>query len=85
MILGAAIVFALIAAVVMEFVSSRAGLGYLIQNASTTLETATVFAVVLLLAIAGIAAAAMVRLVRRRLVFWERDRGGQGAPVLEST
>ncbi|MGE0661263.1 MAG: ABC transporter permease [Reyranellaceae bacterium] len=82
--LEVSIVFALIAAVVMEFVSSRAGLGYLIQNASTTLETATVFAVVLLLAIAGIAAAATVRLVRRRLVFWERDRGGQGAPILES-
>jgi len=79
--LEVSIVFALIAAVVMEFVSSRAGLGYLIQDASTTLDTATAFAVLLLLSVAGIAAAALVRMVKRRVVFWERDGQGGAATV----
>lgn len=79
--LEVSIVFALIAAVVMEFVSSRAGLGYLIQNASTTLDTATAFAVLLLLSVAGISASALVRAIKRRVVFWERDGRGGGAVV----
>ncbi len=67
------VVFALIAAVVMEFVNGSAGLGYTIQAAATTLDTASVFAALLLLAFIGIAASALLRAARRRIVFWEGD------------
>ena len=66
------VVFALISAVVMEFVSGSQGLGYTIQAASTTLDTASVFASLLLLAAIGVSSAALVRYARKRVVFWER-------------
>ncbi len=70
------VVFALISAVVMEFVNGSAGLGYTIQAAATTLDTASVFAALLLLAFIGVAASALLRAARRRIVFWEGDARG---------
>jgi NitT/TauT family transport system permease protein len=64
------VVFALISAVVMEFIASPRGLGFLIQDASNTLDTATVFASIFLLAATGIGLSATVRFLKRRIVFW---------------
>lgn len=67
------VVFSLISAVVMEFICGTEGLGYLIQAASTTLDTASVFASLMLLAAIGIGSSALVRLSRRAIVFWEAE------------
>jgi NitT/TauT family transport system permease protein len=78
--LEVSIVFALLAAVVMELVAGERGLGVRIQSASATLDMASVFGAVALLAAIGIAATALLRAVRRKLVFWQRDAG-----VVEAT
>lgn len=74
------VVFALLAAVVMELVAGERGLGVRIQSASATLDMATVFGAVVLLAAIGITASALLRALRRKLVFWQRDAG-----VVEAT
>jgi len=66
------VVLGLIGAVVAEFVSSSEGLGYLINASTTTLDTSTMFAALLSLAVLGISGSQLVRLVQRRLVFWDQ-------------
>ena len=67
------VVFALLAAVVMELVAGERGLGVRIQAASATLDMATVFGAVAVLAAIGITASAALRWLRRKLLFWQRD------------
>lgn len=64
---------ALIGAVVGEFLSSQRGLGYLISSASVNMSVATMFAGVVLLAVIGVCGAQIVRVVQRRVVFWEQQ------------
>jgi NitT/TauT family transport system permease protein len=71
--LEVSVVFALLASVVMELVAGERGLGVRIQTASTTLDMATVFGAVIMLAAIGLTASAALRALRRRLVFWQRD------------
>lgn len=77
--LEVSVVFALLAAVVMELVGGEKGLGVRIQAASATLDMATVFGAVAVLALIGICASAALRRLRRRLVFWQAS--GNGATV----
>lgn len=67
------VVFALLAAVVMELVAGERGLGVRIMAASATLDMATVFGAVISLAIVGLVASALLRAVRRKLLFWQAD------------
>ena len=69
-----AVVMALIGAVVAEFVAARAGLGYLIQASSTTLDTATMFAAVAILSAIGVAGSELLQFLHARIVFWEGVR-----------
>jgi ABC-type nitrate/sulfonate/bicarbonate transport system permease component len=46
-----------------------------IQSASATLDMASVFGAVALLAAIGIVASALLRALRRRIVFWQREPG----------
>jgi NitT/TauT family transport system permease protein len=62
---------ALIGAVVGEFVAAQRGLGYLIASSSVSMSIATMFAGVVILAVMGIAATAIVRWIHARVVFWE--------------
>jgi NitT/TauT family transport system permease protein len=62
---------ALIGAVVGEFVSSQQGLGYLVQSSAANMSVGTMFAGVLLLAALGIGGSQLVRVIHRRVVFWE--------------
>ena len=78
--LEVSVVFALLAAVVMELVAGERGLGVRIQTASATLDMATVFGAIALLAAIGITASTALRALRRKLVFWQRDPG-----VVEAT
>lgn len=73
------IVLGLIGAVVAEFVSSSRGLGYLINNATTTLDTSTMFASLISLAVIGILGSQLIKFLQRKLVFWERDNNTQVA------
>jgi NitT/TauT family transport system permease protein len=68
-----AIVLSLIGAVVAEFISSTQGLGYLINAAAVGLETNVMFAALISLAGLGIAGSSVVRLLHRRLVFWDKS------------
>ncbi|WP_144633978.1 ABC transporter permease [Bordetella genomosp. 13] len=65
---------ALIGTVVGELVSSEAGLGYLIGSSAVNMNVSTMFAAVVLLAVIGIIGTETVRLVHRKVVFWEAER-----------
>jgi NitT/TauT family transport system permease protein len=67
-----AAVFAVIGAVVGEFVGAQAGLGYLITTLNFNLDVPGVFAVLIVLSLLGIILHDIVRRIGRRLVFWIR-------------
>ena len=65
--------FAVVGAVVGEYLGSAAGLGYLIQQAEGVFDVAGVFAGMFILAAFVIAIDAMVTLAERRLLVWRPD------------
>jgi NitT/TauT family transport system permease protein len=65
--------FAVVGAVVGEYLGSAAGLGYLIQQAEGVFDVAGVFAGMFILAAFVIAIDAVVTLVERRLLVWRPD------------
>lgn len=69
--LEVAVAFALIGCVVTEFVGSARGMGFLIQDSSNTFDLALTFAAVLVLGLVGVVGNTLVRLARRKLLFWE--------------
>ena len=71
--------FAIIGAVVGEYLGSAAGLGYLIQQAEGTLDTTGVFAGMIILAVFVLLIDWGVTLVEDRLIVWRPPgAGGQG-------
>lgn len=68
------VVFALMSAVVMEFVAGSSGLGYLIALASSTLNSELAFASLILLAIIGVVSTRLVRAAGSKTVFWHQAR-----------
>lgn len=69
--LQVSVVLALIGALVGEFVGSDAGLGNLIQASQASLDTAGMFAVLIILSAIGIVFTSLVRLAHRKVVFWD--------------
>jgi NitT/TauT family transport system permease protein len=65
-----AVTFSVIGAIVGEFSGAQAGLGYIIQFASTQLETPLVFAALVEVSVLGIAFYYLVELAERLLVPW---------------
>lgn len=65
-----AITFSVIGAIVGEFAGASAGLGYMIQLASTQLETGLVFAALLVVSLIGLAFYYVVEIAERLLVPW---------------
>ena len=61
-----------VGAVVGEWVSADAGLGYLIIRANNTLATEIVFGSIILLSLAGIALFLAVALIERLALPWRR-------------
>jgi NitT/TauT family transport system permease protein len=57
----------------MEFIGSTRGMGFLIQDASSTYDLPLSFAAIVTLGGIGLLANAGVRVLRRRLLFWEAD------------
>ncbi|MCX7160816.1 MAG: ABC transporter permease [Proteobacteria bacterium] len=66
-------------AVVAEFVSSTKGLGYLISAAAVNLETNTMFAALISLAVLGVAGSLSIRFLHSRIVFWDKGSASQTA------
>src|SRR6202171_1147164 len=68
--------FAVVGAVVGEYLGSAAGLGYLIQQAEGVFDIAGVFAGMFVLSVFVILIDMMVTAVERRLLVWRRAAGG---------
>jgi putative hydroxymethylpyrimidine transport system permease protein len=65
--------YAAVGAVFGEWAGSSSGLGFVILQAQPSLETARIFAAVLVLSLIALALYAMVSLAERLLVPWEHD------------
>jgi len=70
--LNTAIVLAVIAAIVGEFVGARAGIGYLILQANFALDLPAVFSLLTLLGTLGVLLSLGMREIERRVCFWNR-------------
>jgi NitT/TauT family transport system permease protein len=73
------LIFSLIGAIVAEFVGAKAGLGTYILNLQFTMDTAGVFAGLLVLSATGVVLHGILRAVGRRVVFWTRVEARMGA------
>ena len=69
-----AMIFALIGAIVAEFVGAQAGLGMLIQSMNFTMDVAGQFSVLLLLSLIGLSLNWIVAAVRQRVLFWDASQ-----------
>jgi NitT/TauT family transport system permease protein len=72
--LNTAIVLAVIAAIVGEFVGARAGIGYLILQANFALDLPAVFALLTMLGALGVLLSLGMRAIEWRVCFWNRRR-----------
>lgn len=70
--LRVALPIAMIIVVITEMVASADGLGYLVIYSMASFETARMLAVVVVIALLGIALDRLLVAVRNRLVFWEK-------------
>jgi NitT/TauT family transport system permease protein len=77
-----ALTFALIGAVVAEFIGAENGLGMLVQSMNFSMDVAGSFSVLVVLAVVGLALNQLVVLLRKRLIYWER-RPDAAAPEPE--
>jgi NitT/TauT family transport system permease protein len=77
-----AMIFALIGAIVAEFVGAQSGLGMLMQSMNFTMDVAGQFSVLLILSVLGLVLNTLVSEVRRRVLFWDPSQKlGAGAPA----
>jgi NitT/TauT family transport system permease protein len=77
-----AMIFALIGAIVAEFVGAQSGLGMLMQSMNFTMDVAGQFSVLLILSVLGLLLNSLVTEVRRRVLFWDPSQKlGASAPV----
>jgi NitT/TauT family transport system permease protein len=66
-----AMIFALIGAIVAEFVGAQAGLGMLIQSMNFNLDVAGQFSVLLILSVLGLVLNSIIVGARKRVLFWD--------------
>jgi NitT/TauT family transport system permease protein len=76
-----AMIFALIGAIVAEFVGAQAGLGMLIQSMNFTMDVAGQFSVLLILSMLGLLLNSIVTLARRRILFWDMPQSSETQTV----
>ncbi len=69
--LDVAMIFALIGAIVGEFVGAQSGLGMLIQSMNFTMDVSGQFSILLILSVIGLVLNRCLLLVRRRVLFWD--------------
>src|SRR6218665_241549 len=68
--LDIAIVLAVIGAIVGEFVGSQSGLGYLLLQKNFAMDSASVFAILIILSLIGLVFHKFIQLVGRTVTFW---------------
>ncbi len=73
------IVFAILGAVVGEFIGAKEGLGYLLLQTNYNFDIAGMFAVLVVLSVMGLLAHFVIRLLQRRLAFWAEETKVIGA------
>ncbi|MEJ0015274.1 MAG: ABC transporter permease [Acetobacteraceae bacterium] len=66
-----AMIFALIGAIVGEFVGATSGLGMLIQSMNFTMDVAGQFSILLILSVIGLGLNFGITMIRRRVLFWD--------------
>ncbi len=71
--LDSAAVLSVLGAIVAEFVGAQAGLGYMIQAFNTQLDTASMFAVLVILSAIGLCLHFLITGIGRRVAFWSND------------
>ena len=74
-----AMIFALIGAIVAEFVGSERGLGMLIQSMNFNMDVAGQFGVLFILSLIGLVLNGAVAGIRRRVLFWDGPREGNSS------
>ncbi|MBI1774784.1 MAG: ABC transporter permease [Proteobacteria bacterium] len=72
-------IFALIGAIVAEFIGAQAGLGMLISAMNFTMDVAGQFSVLFVLSIVGLLLNRCIQLLRRRILFWDPSEKFAGA------
>jgi NitT/TauT family transport system permease protein len=80
--LDLAMIFALIGAIVGEFVGARSGLGMLIQSMNFNMDVSGQFSILIVLSLLGLFLNRCIQAVRRRVLFWdpsEKARRGRWA------
>jgi NitT/TauT family transport system permease protein len=75
------IIFAILAVIVGEFLGANRGMGYLIVNQSSQMDTPGVFANVFLLSVTGMVFHYGVQALRYRLLFWARGSEVSGSKI----
>ncbi|OKI56373.1 ABC transporter permease [Micromonospora sp. CB01531] len=73
------IVFAILGAVVGEFIGAKEGLGYLLLQTNYNFDIAGMFAVLVVLSVMGLLAHFVIRLVQKRVAFWAEETKVIGA------
>ena len=69
--LDVAMIFALIGAIVGEFVGAKRGLGMLIQSMNFTMDVSGQFSVLLILSVVGLLLNRCIQLIRKRVLVWD--------------
>lgn len=77
--LDVAAVFAVLGAVVGEFIGAQEGLGYLLLNANYNFAIPTMFAVLVVLSAIGLIAHLIIKFLQRKVTFWAEDIRVTGA------
>ena len=81
--LRTAMAFAVVGAVIGEFAGAQEGLGFQIEFAAARLETANLFAFLIILSLMAYALYAVLEILERRIVFWsgETAQGDETRPA----
>ena len=86
--LDVAMIFALIGAIVAEFVGAQRGLGMLIQSMNFNMDVSGQFSILLILSFVGLVLNRGIMLIRKRVMFWDPSEKraietspGEAAPV----
>jgi len=69
--LDVAMIFALIGAIVAEFVGAQRGLGMLIQSMNFNMDVSGQFSILIILSLVGLVLNRIIMLIRRRIMFWD--------------
>jgi NitT/TauT family transport system permease protein len=81
--LDVALIFALIGAIVAEFVGAQRGLGMLIQSMNFNMDVSGQFSILLILSVVGLILNRCLIVIRKRVLFWDASEkaGTEGVAI----